>query len=302
MSALHGEMLSIREFARRDGCDEKLVRKAISAGHLCSSPTGKLAADLVGTGWRRTNRRGADAADISAADTADSLATKVRTIRAPKAHSDGSSEHAASLSALIDTTAHNASELLLRHLPRDTVVLVVDELTARSRQAALEMLDGDAIASPAGFASWADHPWFLAPPMSEGDWAESADLAGAKEAEPPPVVAERILAATGATLTLAEAERVKENYLALLRQLEYEAKAGLLLSIADVEAVVGAVLDATRARVLAIPSKVSPLLASACSPIAAMQLLTAAVHEALRDLAATEVVVQDVKVHAGVIA
>lgn len=74
MSAPNDEMLSIREFARRDGCNEKLVRRAISDGHLRPSPDGKLTADLVGTGWRKTNRRGADTADIPAdilADTAD---------------------------------------------------------------------------------------------------------------------------------------------------------------------------------------------------------------------------------------
>lgn len=49
--------ISIREFAKRDGCDDKLVRRAIAEGHLTKLPSGKLDPALVGTGWRPGNRR-----------------------------------------------------------------------------------------------------------------------------------------------------------------------------------------------------------------------------------------------------
>lgn len=55
-------LIAIREFARRDGCDEKLVRNAIRDGHLSAMGRGKIDAALVGTGWRLRNRRGADTA------------------------------------------------------------------------------------------------------------------------------------------------------------------------------------------------------------------------------------------------
>lgn len=48
--------ISVREFARRDGCDEALVRRAIKSGRLRRSPEGLLDEALVGTGWRHTNR------------------------------------------------------------------------------------------------------------------------------------------------------------------------------------------------------------------------------------------------------
>lgn len=79
--------LSIREFARRDGCDDKLVRRAIEKGKLKQSADGTLDADLVGTGWRRTNRAAgkalaaADTTADSSADTADNPAP-VRTLAA----------------------------------------------------------------------------------------------------------------------------------------------------------------------------------------------------------------------------
>lgn len=48
--------ISIREFARRDGCDDKLVRRAIAKGHLTLLPDGKMDPALVGSSWREGNR------------------------------------------------------------------------------------------------------------------------------------------------------------------------------------------------------------------------------------------------------
>jgi hypothetical protein len=52
--------ISIREFARRDGCDERLVRRAIENGHLPALKDGSLDPKLVRTGWRKRNRERAD--------------------------------------------------------------------------------------------------------------------------------------------------------------------------------------------------------------------------------------------------
>jgi hypothetical protein len=57
--------ISLREFARRDGCSDKVVRRAIAAGSLIANGDGSLDPALVGTGWRKSNRR-ADTADKSA--------------------------------------------------------------------------------------------------------------------------------------------------------------------------------------------------------------------------------------------
>jgi hypothetical protein len=58
--------VSVRAFARLDGCSEKLVRNAISQGKLPVSADGKLDPALAGSGWRRTNRRAAAGADKGA--------------------------------------------------------------------------------------------------------------------------------------------------------------------------------------------------------------------------------------------
>lgn len=46
--------ISIREFARREGCSEGAVRKAIKAGRLATLADGTLDADLIGT-WRTSH-------------------------------------------------------------------------------------------------------------------------------------------------------------------------------------------------------------------------------------------------------
>jgi len=58
--------ISIREFARRESCDDKLVRRALERGFLQAFDDGRLDPALVGTGWCERNRRRADkAADSS---------------------------------------------------------------------------------------------------------------------------------------------------------------------------------------------------------------------------------------------
>lgn len=68
------ELISIREFARRDDCNDKLVRRAIEQGRLVATEEKRLDAALVGTDWRRGNRDRADtsaSADTGKAATAD---------------------------------------------------------------------------------------------------------------------------------------------------------------------------------------------------------------------------------------
>lgn len=65
------EGISIREFAKRDGCNEKLVRRKIGEGYLAVLADGKLDPALVGTAWRARNRKDADSADTGADRPAD---------------------------------------------------------------------------------------------------------------------------------------------------------------------------------------------------------------------------------------
>ncbi|RAI42636.1 hypothetical protein [Rhodoplanes roseus] len=52
--------ISIREFARREGVSDTLVRKALRKGTLAAGADGKLDARLVGSDWRAANRPAED--------------------------------------------------------------------------------------------------------------------------------------------------------------------------------------------------------------------------------------------------
>jgi hypothetical protein len=94
-------MVSIREFARLDGCSDKLVRRAISEGKLRLSADGKLDAALARSGWRRSNRRAAEGADTGA-DTAQMSAPAARAgARAAAGSADGADD-AVDAAALTD--------------------------------------------------------------------------------------------------------------------------------------------------------------------------------------------------------
>lgn len=52
------DLVSIRQFAKLDGCSHTLVQRAISEGRLPISADGKLDPALAGSDWRRKNRNG----------------------------------------------------------------------------------------------------------------------------------------------------------------------------------------------------------------------------------------------------
>ncbi len=185
MSALG---ISIREFARRDGCNDKLVRRALETGKLKTLSDGTLDPALVGTSWRKSNRRPAAGAD-SVAD--------VRTqVSAPP-----------KLSALSQSESESAAQ-----------------------------------------------------------------------------AAERIIAQNGVPYSLPEAERVKENYLALLRQLEYDQKSGQVVSVAEVSRAVGQEYAKVRTRLLAIPAEQAPRIHRLKTAAEIQDALQTIIVEALEEL------------------
>ncbi|WP_228882487.1 hypothetical protein [Paraburkholderia saeva] len=78
--------------------------------------------------------------------------------------------------------------------------------------------------------------------------------------ESPEQAAERIIVALGPNMDFEEARRVKENYLALKAQLEYDRDSGQVVLVEDVTRAVGAEYAKVRTRLLAIPSNLAPHL------------------------------------------
>lgn len=72
--------ISMREFARRDGCDDKHVREGVRKGYLKKLPDGTLDPALVGSGWRPGNRRVARATPAQRAEQIVADATEIPPI------------------------------------------------------------------------------------------------------------------------------------------------------------------------------------------------------------------------------
>jgi len=178
--------ISIREFARREGCSDTLVRKALKSAHLKAFDDGTLNPALIGPGWRKGNRPAANH---------QAKSSRPKTVRSSR--------------------------------------------------------------KPA--------------PVLRDD-------------ESPAEAAERIIATTGATMDQAEAERVKENYLALLRQLEYDTKSGAVVEVSQVAKLFGSACASVRTKLLAIPAEQAPDL-HRCKTVAEVQdALAGIITEALEEL------------------
>ncbi|ELS6498294.1 hypothetical protein R5S05_001646 [Salmonella enterica] len=97
----------------------------------------------------------------------------------------------------------------------------------------------------------------------------------------PDKVAERIMLATGATMSLDEARRVKENYLALLTKLEYQQKEGELVDLTEAKEVLFACARQSRDAWMNWLARVAPLMAADLDiPADRMtEVLTAHVHK-----------------------
>ncbi|MGO4416629.1 hypothetical protein AB4Z27_27035, partial [Cupriavidus sp. KB_39] len=193
--------ISIREFARREGCSDTLVRRAVKQGRLRLSGDNGLDASLVGTAWREGNVKGANTANTGANTPANSS----RPVRTPAA-------------ARIDPS-----------------VEVEDD-------------------------------------------------------ESPAEAAQRIVDSGVALLDYAGALEKKENYIALLRQLEYEQKAGSLVELDVASAILFEEFRAQRDAWLNWPTRVGPILAAELGIEAdrVTEALTAHVHSQIAQLGEPE--------------
>ena len=96
--------------------------------------------------------------------------------------------------------------------------------------------------------------------------------------------AERILLQSGADMDIDEARRVKENYLALLNQLDYDQKAGAVVLVAEVAKAVGEEYAKVRTRLMAIPSEQAPRIVRLKAVTEVQDCLQEIITEALEEL------------------
>lgn len=96
--------------------------------------------------------------------------------------------------------------------------------------------------------------------------------------------AARMLARIGAPHSAAEAERIKENYLAFLRQLEYDQKSAAVVYRVDAAAAAGAKFAKVRTKLMAIPAEWAARIHRCKSPAEVQDVLMTAVVHALEEL------------------
>ncbi|MFM0136846.1 hypothetical protein [Caballeronia grimmiae] len=195
MSAPH---VTIREFAKREGCDEKQVRRAIKSGKLKLDKDGGLDLALVHSGWRKPIRSSKGVRQP--ADTGKVSAKSVRTSQSVRT---------------------------------DESVRTIEPVT---------------------------------------------------ETDTPAQAAAKVIAALGAENDLGEAIRIKENYNALLKQLEYDKESGLVVMVSDVAKLVGQEYAKVRTRLLAIPSNFAAQVHRCKTVSEVNDVLEHAVVEALEEL------------------
>lgn len=98
---------------------------------------------------------------------------------------------------------------------------------------------------------------------------------------------ERMIAERGVTMTLDEARQMKENFLALLTQLEYDIKSGQVLPYKDMIEAVGNEYARMRTRLISIAPEHGPrlrVLASTTNDAEFVQALQEVVYEAMEEL------------------
>jgi hypothetical protein len=110
------------------------------------------------------------------------------------------------------------------------------------------------------------------------------ELPKARSGESAEQAAVRILSTTGADMSIEEAKRVKENYLALLNQLEYDQKSGAVVLVSDVAKAVGEEYAKVRTRLLAIPAEQAPRIHRLKTVTEVQDVLQELITEALEEL------------------
>lgn len=195
------ERLNVSKFAKAEGCDEKQVRRALERGLLHKGEDGLIDAALVGSGWRKPNRR------------------------------------------TMTKTSDNRS---------DSLKLSESVRTAGEKRVV---------------------------------------RASIREGESPADAAGRIVDTEPGLLDYAGALEKKENYLALLRELEFQTKSGSLVDLATAENVLFEAARAQRDSWLSWPARVGPLLAAEMGIDEAdrvTEFLTAHVHKHIAKLGAPD--------------
>ncbi|OTA14092.1 DNA-directed RNA polymerase sigma-70 factor [Xenorhabdus vietnamensis] len=121
----------------------------------------------------------------------------------------------------------------------------------------------------------------------QGNTSQGNTSGNNPDPDTPAKIVERILTERGATMSLDEARTMKENYLALLTQYDYDLKSGAVLPYQDMIDAVGQEYSRMRTRLIAIAPEHGPRLRALATTSADTEFVSALqeiIHEAMEEL------------------
>lgn len=102
--------------------------------------------------------------------------------------------------------------------------------------------------------------------------------------ETPAQAAERIVKEIDLDMSVEEAKRLKEMYLALLNQLKYDTESKMVVAVDEVTKAVGSEYAKVRTRLLSIPAEQAPRINRLKTPVEVQDALQEIITEALEEL------------------
>lgn len=228
--------ISIREFARLESVSDTLVHRALKAGRLARAADGGIDRALVGSAWR-TRREGANTRPNTAANHA--LQSEFAVCTAPTRNTLSIREFARR-ERVSDTLVHRALK---------------DGRLARAADGGIDpALVGSAWRANRGGPDSAN---------TDANTSNTANAGAntANGANTDSHAAAELQGGATKGLPYGEALRLKENWLALLRRLEYEHKSGTLVELPVAQRVVFELCREQRDAWLAWPMRVAPFIA-----------------------------------------
>jgi phage terminase Nu1 subunit (DNA packaging protein) len=118
-------------------------------------------------------------------------------------------------------------------------------------------------------------------PAPEGNKSDEVTVRSGESIEQ---AAFRALVSDKTVMTLDEARLLKEKYLGLLNQLEYDKESGMVVEVSEVTTAVGAEYAKVRTRLLAIPAEQAPRLHRLKTVVEVQDALQEIIVEALEEL------------------
>ena len=261
------DLVSYREFARRDGCSERRVRNGVQSGALPTIAGCLLPSHLARTAWRAGNIERTANAEASAPKPAGSASqpnlTEARRVREI---------------ALANKRRHEYATRVCDWLPPDLITEICDG-HVRTVRAILERLPTET----APLVVTCERIGEVQAVLHSAVYAALNEACAAPQMRSAPATTNPPHAPIPASASRLEAETAKVIAIGKSHQLDLDISHGLVVNLHDIVGVFGQRVATARTRLLAIEGELPPHLFGQ-NQATVERILTRAVNEALADL------------------